>query len=202
LRLATSSVRCSARVSSSTARRETTMLPRARSILRIWNGCGVPISGPTSRTGRISTWLPGRNATAPPRSTVKPPLTRPKIVPVTRCLASNAFSRLVQASSRRAFSRDSLERFAVLVFRRDRGDDRGRAGDVFLQQARIGEARKIQAARRFSAAIGSAGRHPPRSRQAPSRGKACRYRGGRDRNARRCGAPKCPCLTPPARRSR
>ena len=37
--------RCSARVSSSTARRDTTMLPRARSILRIWNGCGVPISG-------------------------------------------------------------------------------------------------------------------------------------------------------------
>ena len=32
-----------------------------------------------SRTGRISTWLPGRNATAPLRSTVKPPLTRPKI---------------------------------------------------------------------------------------------------------------------------
>ena len=40
-------------------------------------GCGVPISGPTSRTGRMSTWLPGKNATAPPRSTVKPPLTRP-----------------------------------------------------------------------------------------------------------------------------
>ena len=36
-----SSVRCSARVSSSTARRDTTMLPRARSILRIWNGCGA-----------------------------------------------------------------------------------------------------------------------------------------------------------------
>ena len=36
------------------------MLPRARSILRIWNGCGVPISGPTSRTGRISTWRPGQ----------------------------------------------------------------------------------------------------------------------------------------------
>ena len=73
-------------VSSSTARRDTTMLPRARSILRIWNGCGVPISGPTSRTGRMSTWLPGRKATAPPRSTVKPPLTRPKIVPLTRWL--------------------------------------------------------------------------------------------------------------------
>ena len=60
LRLATSSVRASARLSSRTARRETTMLPRARSILRIWNGCGVPISGVISRTGRISTWLPGK----------------------------------------------------------------------------------------------------------------------------------------------
>ena len=37
---ATSSERASARLSSSTARRETTMLPRERSILRIWNGCG------------------------------------------------------------------------------------------------------------------------------------------------------------------
>ena len=39
----------------------------------------MPSSGVMSRTGRISTWLPGRNATAPLRSTVKPPLTRPKI---------------------------------------------------------------------------------------------------------------------------
>ncbi len=36
-------------------------------------GCGMSISGCTSRTGRISTWLPGRNATAPFRSTVKRP---------------------------------------------------------------------------------------------------------------------------------
>jgi hypothetical protein len=36
----TSSERCSARVSSMMARRETTMLPRRRSILRIWKGCG------------------------------------------------------------------------------------------------------------------------------------------------------------------
>ncbi len=36
------------------------MLPRARSIFRIWNGCGLPISGATSRTGRISTWLTGQ----------------------------------------------------------------------------------------------------------------------------------------------
>ena len=49
--------RCSARVSSRMARRETTILPRRRSIFRIWNGCGRSISGPTSRTGRISTWL-------------------------------------------------------------------------------------------------------------------------------------------------
>ena len=34
--------------------------------------------------GRTSTWLPGRKATAPERSTVKPPFTRPKIVPMTR----------------------------------------------------------------------------------------------------------------------
>jgi hypothetical protein len=38
----------------------------------------------TSRTGRMSTCEPGRNATAPFRSTVKPPLTRPKITPSTR----------------------------------------------------------------------------------------------------------------------
>jgi hypothetical protein len=47
--------RCSARVSSSTARRDTTMLPRRRSIFRIWKGCGTSISGVTSRTGRMST---------------------------------------------------------------------------------------------------------------------------------------------------
>ncbi len=83
------------------------MLPRERSILRIWKGCGVPISGLTSRTGRMSTWLPGRNATAPERSTVKPPLTRPKMTPVTRPVSLNAFSSWVQASSRLAFSRES-----------------------------------------------------------------------------------------------
>ena len=65
------------------------------------------ISGVTSRTGRMSTCEPGRNATAPPRSTVKPPLTRPKITPSTRSLSSNDFSSRTQASSRRALSRDS-----------------------------------------------------------------------------------------------
>src|SRR6202171_2389593 len=44
-RFCTSSWRCSARVSSSTVRRDTTMLPRRRSILRIWNGCELFIRG-------------------------------------------------------------------------------------------------------------------------------------------------------------
>ncbi len=99
-------VRSSARVSSMTARRDTTMLPRRRSILRMANCWPGPSAGPTSRTGRTSTWLPGRKATAPDRSTVKPPFTRPKIVPMTRSWSVNAFSRTVQASSRRALSRD------------------------------------------------------------------------------------------------
>src|SRR5712692_8873785 len=44
-------VRSSARVSSMTARRDTTMLPRRRSILRMANCWAWPISGPTSHTG-------------------------------------------------------------------------------------------------------------------------------------------------------
>ena len=84
------------------------MLPRRRSILRIWKGCGMSISGPTSRTGRMSTWLPGRNATAPSRSTVKPPLTRPKMRPSTRLPSPNSLSSLSHAASRRARSRLSI----------------------------------------------------------------------------------------------
>src|ERR1041384_1393073 len=60
-RFCTSSWRCSARLSSRTVRRDTTMLPRRRSIFRIWNGCGTPMSGPTSRTGRMSTCERGRH---------------------------------------------------------------------------------------------------------------------------------------------
>ncbi len=56
----------------------------------------------------MSTWLPGKKAIAPERSTVNPPLTRPKIMPLTRSSDSNAFSRTVQDSSRRAFSRLSM----------------------------------------------------------------------------------------------
>ncbi len=55
----------------------------------------------------MSTWLPGRKATAPPRSTAKPPLTRPKIWPSTLVPSWNARSSRFQLSSRRAFSRES-----------------------------------------------------------------------------------------------
>ena len=61
----------------------------------------------TSRIGRMSTCERGRNATAPSRSTVKPPLTWLKMTPVTFSLFWNAFSSLPQLSSRRALSRDS-----------------------------------------------------------------------------------------------
>src|SRR5580700_2297761 len=105
-RLATISWRCSARLSSSTVRRDTTILPRRRSILRIWNGWGTFISGPTSRTGRMSTWLRGRKATAPSRSTVKPPLTWLKMTPSTFSFFSNACSSLTQLSSRLALPRE------------------------------------------------------------------------------------------------
>src|SRR5262245_21633964 len=105
-RFCTSSWRCSARVSSSTVRRDTTMLPRRRSIFRIWNGCGWFISGDTSRIGRMSTWLRGRNATAPSRSTVKPPLTWLKMTPWTFSLLLKAFSSLPQLSSRPALARE------------------------------------------------------------------------------------------------
>ena len=104
VRLEISSPRSSARVSSSTARRETTILLRARSIFKIWNGCGFPIKGEISLTGRISTCDPGKNATAPSRSTIKPPLTRPNITPFTRSAALNFVSSSAQDSSRRAFS--------------------------------------------------------------------------------------------------
>ena len=86
----TSSVRCSARLSSRMARRRDDDVAARRSILRIGNGWSLPISGPTSRTGRMSTWVPGRKAEAPPRSTVKPPFTRPKMAPSTGSLSVNA----------------------------------------------------------------------------------------------------------------
>ena len=60
-----------------------------------------------SRMGRISTWLPGKNAVAPSKSTVKPPLTRPNIMPCTRSPASKDFCKRTQLSSRRALSRDN-----------------------------------------------------------------------------------------------
>jgi hypothetical protein len=74
------------------------------------------ISGPTSRTGRMSTCEPGRKALTPPRSTVKPPLTRPEIAaPLTRSFALNSFLERNPGSSRRALSRRQ-DSFAQGVF--------------------------------------------------------------------------------------
>ena len=101
-----SSARAEALVSSRTTRRDTTMLPRTLSIFKIWNGWEMPINGVMSLIGRISICEPGRNAMAPLRSTVKPPLTRPKITPFTLSLLFIIFSRSCHTSSRRAFSRD------------------------------------------------------------------------------------------------
>ena len=105
VRLEINSPRSSARVSSSTARRETTILFLARSIFKIWKGCGIPIIGEISLTGRISTCDPGKKATAPSRSTINPPFTRPNITPLTRSVELNLVSSSAQDSSRRAFSR-------------------------------------------------------------------------------------------------
>ena len=68
-----------------------------------------------SRTGRTSTSEPGRNARTFSSSTVKPPFTRPVMMPVTISDSLNAFSRRVQVRARLAFSRDSRV-FAVAVF--------------------------------------------------------------------------------------
>ena len=59
-----------------------------------------------SRTGRTSTSEPGRNARTFSISTVKPPLTRPVMMPVTISELLNAVSRRVQVRARLAFSRD------------------------------------------------------------------------------------------------
>ena len=53
----------------------------------------------------MSTCERGRKATAPSRSTVKPPLTWLKMMPSTRSLLLYISSSLTQLSSRRAFSR-------------------------------------------------------------------------------------------------
>ena len=59
-----------------------------------------------SRTGRTSTSEPGRNARTFSISTVKPPLTRPVMMPVTISALLKASSRRVQVRARLAFSRD------------------------------------------------------------------------------------------------
>ena len=89
------------------ARRETTILLRGRSSLISLNSSSLPSRCEVSRIGRTSTSEPGRNARMFSRSTVKPPLTLPEIIPITVSLASNACSNLIHASAALAFSRDN-----------------------------------------------------------------------------------------------
>ncbi len=75
-----------------------------------------PMSLSRFRTGRMSTWEPGRNAFTP-MSTERPPLTRPTITPST----SSSRSHAAEISSQmRILSAFSLERTTIPVsFSRD-----------------------------------------------------------------------------------
>ena len=63
------------------------------------------------RTGRMSTWLPGRNAFTP-MSTERPPFTRPTMVPLT--ISSRSHAALI-SSQMRILSAFSLERTTMPV---------------------------------------------------------------------------------------
>src|SRR5215831_9913070 len=91
---------------STTARRETTTLLRFWSSLMTLNSSGLPSRYEVSRTGRTSTSEPGRKARTFSISTVKPPLTRPVMTPVTISDLLKASSRRVQVRARLAFSRE------------------------------------------------------------------------------------------------
>ena len=108
-------MRSSARRSSSTARRDTTMLPRRRSIFRIWNSCGWFISGPTSRIGRTSTWRSGKERDRAVEIDGEAALDAAEDHALHAGSDSlNAFSSRIQLSSRRALSRRQ-HRFAQRI---------------------------------------------------------------------------------------
>ena len=85
-----SSVRSALYSCSTTARRDTTTLLRFWSSLMTLNSSALPSRYDGSRTGRTSTSEPGRNARTKSISTVKPPLTRPLMMPLTISCFSNA----------------------------------------------------------------------------------------------------------------
>src|ERR1700744_4521739 len=85
------------------------MAPPGRSIFRIANDCSARMGAGFLWNGPTSTCEPGRKAEAPPRSTVKPPRTRPTMEPVTGPFLAWAASRRVQASPpRRAGLREKV----------------------------------------------------------------------------------------------
>ena len=98
--------RFSSRPFSSTARRESTTLPRWRLSLRIFITIFWPTKWPRSRTGRRSTCEPGRKPRTP-MSTARPPL----ILSVTKPSISRSSSKILVISSQiLALSAFSLER--------------------------------------------------------------------------------------------
>jgi hypothetical protein len=90
---------------STTARRDNTTLLRLRSSLMTLNSMVLPSNGLMSLTGRVSSRLPGRKARMPLTSTVRPPLTLPLTVPVTKSPDSSAFSSDIHDARRLALSR-------------------------------------------------------------------------------------------------
>ena len=93
---------------STTARRDNTTLLRLRSSLMTLNSIVLPSNGLMSLTGRVSSSEPGRKARMPLTSTVRPPLTLPLTVPVTKSPDSSAFSSDSHEARRLALSRDRM----------------------------------------------------------------------------------------------
>src|SRR3989337_1345562 len=99
--------RPASRFCSSCARLETTTLAFFRESLSPLNFPSSPVTDSLSRTGRRSTWLPGRKAFTQSMSTVYPPLTLATIFPGTGVPSSWAFWRSSHIRARSTFSRDS-----------------------------------------------------------------------------------------------
>ena len=80
---------CSRRVSSIRSRRDSTMLRRSLLILMTLHSSVWPRKSSRLRAGTTSICEPGRNASTPPTSTSRPPLTLPLTVPLTTLPSSH-----------------------------------------------------------------------------------------------------------------
>ncbi|MDT4852451.1 hypothetical protein FQZ97_866850 [compost metagenome] len=107
-RVSISLARSSPMLASTTARRDSTTLLRLRSSLMTLNSRVLFSYGVRSLIGRVSISEPGRNARMPLTRTVRPPLTLPLVVPVTKSPDSRAFSRASHEARRLAVSRERM----------------------------------------------------------------------------------------------